>query len=134
MQCKEQWPKPGFDMPEVILLVPQPLQIQTEQPSHWMLPTACSQLLGVWGAGRRVKLEHPCLPNLLSHKGEHACTLYILWEECMCFFGWRGTKTSGVTYRKVFRNFCLYIYFFCYSSVVLILHILSVNYMSLINQ
>lgn len=56
MEWKQQQPKPGFDMPEVVLLVPQPLH----RPGRASSPLdATSSLhpadgLTVWGATRRV--------------------------------------------------------------------------------
>lgn len=56
MEWKQQQPKPVFDMPEVILLVPQPLHRPDRASSP---PDAANSLhpaggLTVWGATRRV--------------------------------------------------------------------------------
>lgn len=115
MQCKEQWPTPGFDMSEVILLVPQPLQRPDRAPvplgaANSLQPTG----LAVWGAGRRAMLEQPCLPNLLFHKGGHSSTPHILWEEHMFLWIGRYRNFGELLMERLLKNFYLLINDFFY--------------------
>lgn len=141
MAWKQQEPKPVFDMPEVILLVPQPLH--TDRASspldaanslhpaggltwQFRVPQGGLASHGIC-TNRLYRQQHVYTQSWSSHVSKLAF-LYrgtCLYATCplgegvhTCFSGWRGTEILGITYRRVVRNLYLFINILYFDSPV----------------